>query len=149
MSDDFAEFINASGADGWMKANGLRLTRATVDEVQGTLEVRPEHLQAYGIVHGGIHAAIIETLASVGAAVNAMPHGRSVVGLENHTSFLRAAREGTLHATARPLQRGRRSHVWEAEVKDGEGRLLATGRVRLLVLDEGAPLAGKPAGVPS
>ena len=147
--EDFADFINAAGADGWMKANGLTLTRATVDEVRGTLEVGPQHRQAYGIVHGGVHAAIIETLASVGAAVNTMPHGRSVVGLENHTSFIRAVREGTLHAVARPLQRGRRSHVWEAEVRDGEDRLIATGRVRLMVLEEGTPLAGRLAGVPS
>lgn len=147
MSDaetqDFAELINGSNADGWIRANGLVLTRATKDEVAARLEVDDRHRQAYGIVHGGVHAGIIETLASIGAALNAFPEGRGVVGLENHTSFIRAAREGTLQAVATPLTRGRRSQVWEGRVEDEQGRLLATGRVRLLVLEADAQLAGE------
>lgn len=140
---DLAQAINEQAADGWMKTNGLRLTRATVEEVCGELEIGPVHLQAYGIVHGGVHSGIIETLASIGAALNALAEGRSAVGLENHTSFLRAVRRGRLRATARPLSRGRRSHVWEGSVLDDQDRLVATGRVRLMVLDAQSALAGE------
>jgi 1,4-dihydroxy-2-naphthoyl-CoA hydrolase len=140
---DFSEMINAADARGWSGANGLRIIRATVEEVTAELEIRPMHLQAYGIVHGGVHAAIIETVASVGAAVNVIPQGRSAVGLENHTSFLRAVRSGVLRAVARPLTRGRRTHIWEGSVFDDQGRLAATGRVRLLVLEPDAELAGE------
>ncbi len=141
--EDLSEAINNADASGWSGANGLRLTRATVEEVTAELEIRPMHLQAYGIVHGGVHAAIIETLASVGAAINVLPQGRSVVGLENHTSFLRAVRSGVLRAVAKPITRGRRSHVWEGSVFDEQGRLAATGRVRLMVLEPDAELAGE------
>ena len=65
-----------------------------------------------------------------------------MVGLENHTSFLRAVRSGKLRAVAKPLTRGRRSQVWEGSVYDEEGRLAATGRVRLLVLEPETDLAG-------
>ena len=139
---DFAEAANQT-ADGWMRANGLRFVRATRDEVIAELEVAPHHLQALGLVHGGIHASIIETVCSFGAAINALAEGRTVVGLENHTSFLRAARGGTLRATAKPLTRGRRSQVWEATVADENGRALATGRVRLIVLEQNAEVAGE------
>ncbi|MGA9523835.1 MAG: PaaI family thioesterase [Myxococcaceae bacterium] len=145
--EDLSEMINAADARGWSGANGLRITRATIEEVTAELEIRPIHLQAYGIVHGGVHAAIIETVASVGAAVNVMPHGRSAVGLENHTSFLRAVRSGVLRAVAKPLTRGRRTHVWEATVFDDKGRVAATGRVRLMVLEPEAELAGEKAGL--
>src|SRR3954469_4125579 len=91
---DLADLINNAGADGWVSAMGLKLVRATKDEVTAEMEIGPQHRQAYGIVHGGVHAGIIETLASVGAALNALPEGKSVVGLENHTSFLRAVRSG-------------------------------------------------------
>src|SRR4029077_15280844 len=103
--------------------------RATGDEVTAEMEVGPLHRQPYGIVHGGVHCGIIETICFTGAAPHALPRGQSVVGLENHTSFLHAVREGTLHATARPLMRGRRTQVWEATVNDAEGRAVATGRV--------------------
>jgi uncharacterized protein (TIGR00369 family) len=146
-SPDFAEMLNTSMKDGWMGAMGIRVVRASRDEVEAEVEIGPSHHQAYGIVHGGVHAGIIESIASIGAAIDALPHGRSVVGLENHTSFLRAVRGGKLRAVAKPLSRGRRSQVWEASVYDAEGRLAASGRVRLLVLEPDAELAGTKVGI--
>jgi 1,4-dihydroxy-2-naphthoyl-CoA hydrolase len=121
----------------------VRLVKVALDEVIGELTVRDAHRQPYGVVHGGVYSGLIETVASTGAAFNAMKHGRSAVGLENHTSFLHAVREGTLTATARPLMRGRRTQVWEATVVDERGQAVATGTVRLLCLEADAPLAGK------
>jgi 1,4-dihydroxy-2-naphthoyl-CoA hydrolase len=144
---DFAQLINTAMNDGWLGAMGVKLVSATRDEVVAELTIGPAHLQAYGIVHGGVHSGLIESIASIGAALDAMPAGRSVVGLENHTSFLRAVRSGTLRAVAKPLARGRRSQVWEASVFDEQGRLAATGRVRLMVLEPETQLAGERAGI--
>ena len=144
--EDFAPMLNAQ-RDGWNTAMELRYVSATVDEVTAEWTVGPQHLQAYGIVHGGVHAGIIETLASVGAALNASARGQSIVGLENHTSFIRAVREGTLRAIARPITRGRRTQVWEATVTDPDGRVVATGRVRLLALEPEAAVAGETVAV--
>ena len=138
---DAAAVLNAS-IDGWNAAMGLRFVRATVDEIVAEVTIGPEHRQPYGIVHGGLYAGLIETVASTGAALNAMARGQSVVGLENHTSFLHAVREGTIRATARPLTRGRRTHVWEATITDEAGKLVASGRVRLLALEADATIAG-------
>jgi uncharacterized protein (TIGR00369 family) len=138
---DFAETFNAN-RDGWCEANGLRLIRATADEVEAEWEIGPVHRQIYGIVHGGVHCGVIETIASFGAALSAMPRGQSVVGLENHTTFVRAVRSGTLRAKGRPLTRGRTTQVWEVTITDESDRLVATGRVRLLCLDAGTELAG-------
>jgi uncharacterized protein (TIGR00369 family) len=146
MAEDFTEMLNGS-LDGWNTAMGLRFVSATADEVVAELVIGPSHRQPYGIVHGGVHAGIIETVASVGAALHALPLGRSVVGLENHTSFLHAVREGTLRVTARPLSRGKRTQVWEGTVTDANGRVAATGRVRLLALEAEAPLAGQTVDV--
>lgn len=144
---DFVAMINATMPIGWTGAMGLRVTRATRDEVVAELDVTPTHHQPYGIVHGGVHASIIETLASVGAAISAMPEGKSVVGLENHTSFLKAVRSGVIRAVARPVSRGRTSHVWEVNVTDERGNLAATGRVRLLLLEGDVMVAGEKVGI--
>jgi uncharacterized protein (TIGR00369 family) len=146
-AEDFSEILKSAMNDGWMGAMGIQVVRATREEVIAEVTIGPAHLQAYGIVHGGVHAGIIESLASIGAAIHAMPEGRSVVGLENHTSFLRAVRAGKLRAVAKPLTCGRRSHVWEGSVYDEEGKLAATGRVRLLVLEPEASVAGEKAGL--
>ena len=139
---DLSRELNAS-LSGWGAAMDLKFVHATAAEVVAELEVSARHLQPHGIVHGGVYAGMIETVASVGAGIHALSQGRSVVGLENHTSFLHAVREGRLRATARPLTTGRRTHVWEASVADATSRLVATGRVRLLCLEPGAWLAGQ------
>ncbi len=142
MSDqDFTEAMNAAG-DGWLKAMSVRWVRVTLDEVVAEWDVEEKHTQAYGIVHGGVHCGVIESVASVGAAINAMSRGQSVVGLENQTSFIRAVRGGRLRATGKPVTRGRTTQVWEVSITDEQARVVAKGSVRLLCLDAGAPLAG-------
>ena len=83
----------------------------------------------------------------MGAALAAAPRGQSVVGVENHTSFIHAVRAGRITVTARPLTRGRRSQLWQAEARGDDGTLVASGRVRLLALDAGTALAGQPVGL--
>ncbi len=139
---DVSAMLNAN-LGGWNTAMGLRFTHATTEACTAELEVGPQHLQPYGIVHGGVHAGIIEAACSTGAAIVAMGRGQSVVGLENATSFVAAARGGTLRVTATPVTRGRRTQVWQATVTDAAGKTLATGRVRLLCLEAGTALAGQ------
>lgn len=140
-SKDYAPGLNER-LGGYDSAMGLRFVSATLDEIVAELPVAPKHHQPYGLVHGGVYAGIVETVCSVGAALNALQHGRSAVGLENATSFVRAA-SGTLRARAVPLVRGRRTQVWEARIEDEEGNLLAHGKVRLLCLESGAAMAGE------
>jgi uncharacterized protein (TIGR00369 family) len=64
------------------------------------------------------------------------------VGLENHTSFVRACRSGTLHARATPITRGSRSQVWDVVISNEQDQVVATGRVRMLVLDTDSAVAG-------
>ena len=143
VAKDFSERLN-SMPEGWLQAMGVTITQATPDAVSAELTVGPQHLQGYGIVHGGVHCGLIESLASIGAALYALPRGQSVVGLENNTSFVRAVRAGTrLRAVATPVTRGRQTQVWAANIIDEEDRLVATGRVRLLCLAADQSLAGE------
>lgn len=144
---DAADMINELHVGTWDEVVGLRVLSATPDEVRGRVEVRPTHRQPLGLVHGGVLSGVIESLASVGAAVGAMAEGKHVVGVENHTSFVRAVREGALEATATPLTRGRRTQLWEVTIRGEDGALVATGRVRLLVLDPDAQIAGREVGL--
>lgn len=130
-------------AAGWDSAMRFRYLVTTRDEVVVEYDVEAIHRQPYGIVHGGVYCGAIEATCSTGAAFDAMARGQSVVGVENHTSFVRAVREGRITVRATPITRGRRSQLWEATARDAEGRIVATGRVRLLCLDAGSELAGE------
>ncbi|MCX8073203.1 MAG: PaaI family thioesterase [Candidatus Binatia bacterium] len=129
---------------GFDRHMGVRLLSASRDEVVLEYDVDERHLQPYGIVHGGMHCATIETACSTGAGIDAMERGLAVVGVENHTSFIRAVRSGTIRVTATPITRGRRTQLWEATARDSTGQIVATGRVRLLCLEPDTPLGGQP-----
>jgi uncharacterized protein (TIGR00369 family) len=115
---------------GLVKLLGIRLTEATGDRVRLGWDVSPDHYQPFGIVHGGVHCAAIETAASVGAALWFGDRG-SVVGVSNQTDFLRAVDHGALSAVATPIHRGRSQQLWLVEVTDEQDRLVARGQVRL------------------
>jgi 1,4-dihydroxy-2-naphthoyl-CoA hydrolase len=138
--EDLAEHVNRVPS-GWANEMGITILSATPDEVTCEWEVTEKHHQGYGIVHGGVHCGVIETLASIGAALVAHPRGQQVVALENSTSFIRAVRSGRLHAVARPVTLGRMSQVWQAWIRDDEEGLVAQGHVRLLCLNEDRPMS--------
>ena len=142
VDSDVVTMLNA-GRGGFEVAIGLQFTRASADEVMCEVPVGPHLTQPYGLVHGGVYSSIVETIASVGAALFAMQKGQTTVGLENTTSFLRAVRSGTLFGISRPLHRGRATQVWQVEIRGDDGKLAATGRVRMLCLEPGAQVAGE------
>ena len=142
LPEDLLDMLNSTRG-GFNELIGLRYVCANYDEVIAEVPIGPHLHQPYGLVHGGVYASIIEAVASTAAAIHALSEGRTAVGLENTTSFLRAAREGKLTAHATPLVRGQRSHVWEVRVTDNQERLLATGRVRVLCLPAGTAVAGE------
>jgi 1,4-dihydroxy-2-naphthoyl-CoA hydrolase len=124
---------------------GLEILSASAERVEAQLSIDDRHRQVQGVVHGGVYATIVETLGSVGALVAMGSDRCAVVGMENHTSFLRAVRSGKLMAVAVPLNRGRRTQLWEVRVLTEDGKLAASGRLRTLCLEDGAVLAGDDA----
>jgi 1,4-dihydroxy-2-naphthoyl-CoA hydrolase len=108
----------------------LGMVEVSSDRAVFRCPIRPVHHQPYGIVHGGVYCSIVESAASVAAATWFGDRGH-VVGVHNATNFVRAVREGTLTATATPLQRGRTQQLWQVEILDEEQRLVAHGQVRL------------------
>ena len=104
-----------------------------VDRCTGRLPVRPQVCQPLGMVHGGVYAAIAETLASTGTARGVYATGGAALGLSNNTSFLRPITEGSVYGNAVAIHRGRTTWVWDVEMRDDQGRLCATARVTIAV----------------
>src|SRR5450755_3334015 len=114
---------------------GLEITELSADSVRGRVQVRDELKQPGGLIHGGVYAAMAESLASTGTAAVVMPEGKIAVGLSNQTSFLRPITQGTICGTATAKHRGRTTWVWEVELTDDAGRLCVLTRVTVAVRD--------------
>lgn len=124
---------------------GLEVSGLGGEVVYGRLEVADHHKQPFGIVHGGVYAAVAESLASAGTAALVVPEGRVPLGLSNQASFLRPVSGGVISAEARPRHRGRTTWVWDVELSDEAGRLCAVVRMTIAVrsLEEVQPPSGQ------
>ncbi len=112
---------------------GLEITELTEDLAIGRVAVRDELKQPFGLVHGGVYAAMAEALASVATGVAVSRDGLLAMGLSNQTSFLRPITEGTIHGRAERRHAGRTTWVWEVEMTDDVGRLCVLTRMTVAV----------------
>jgi 1,4-dihydroxy-2-naphthoyl-CoA hydrolase len=110
---------------------GLVVDSASSTEVLAHLEVDERHLQGSGIVHGGVYAHVIESLATMGASAAVRDRGQRAVGVNNQTDFMRPFSTGRLDLVARPIQQGRTLQLWLVEISNGAGKMVARGQVRL------------------
>jgi 1,4-dihydroxy-2-naphthoyl-CoA hydrolase len=112
---------------------GLVITEASDGLVRAEMAIRDELRQPQGLVHGGVYAAIAESIASTGTYVGVADETATVMGLSNLTSFMRPMTEGTIHAVARARHRGRTTWLWEVDLLDDADRLCAASRVTIAV----------------
>jgi uncharacterized protein (TIGR00369 family) len=118
---------------GFDRLFGFELLKVSDTEARGQVRVRDELKQAYGIVHGGVYAALAESLASIATALAVVEDGKIAVGLSNQTSFLRPITDGTVHGLATRKHRGRTTWVWEVEMSDDAGRVCVLTRMTIAV----------------
>ena len=110
-------------------AYGLEFVSATV----GRVTVREELLGADGTVASGVYAAIAESLASTGTAVEVVPDGLVPSGLSNATYVVSDVREGVLEATARCRARGELEWIWDVEIGPPDDKPSAIATVAIAV----------------
>jgi uncharacterized protein (TIGR00369 family) len=115
----------------FMQATGFEFDEVGPTHVTGWIDLGPQHHQPWGLVHGGVYTTVIESAASVGASMAAQERGMAAVGVNNNTNFLRSMVAGRVSVDASPVQQGRTQQLWEVRVADEQGRLVATGQVRL------------------
>jgi uncharacterized protein (TIGR00369 family) len=135
MSDPTAP---AQAPDRFGELLGLEMLEQGPERVRARVQIGPRHHQPYGIVHGGVYCAIVEDVASHGAGLAARAAGqRGIVGVSNHTDFLRSHAAGELVAEGLPVHRGRTQQLWQVEIRrSADGKLVARGQVRFQVLSE-------------
>jgi len=119
---------------GWDSALGIRVEQHTATRVVAYVDIDERHQQAYGIVHGGVWASIVETVGSHGAALAAreVTGSMAVVGISNSTDFLRPHSTGRVRAIGTPIFTGRTQQLWQVEIeREKDGKLVARGQLRL------------------
>jgi 1,4-dihydroxy-2-naphthoyl-CoA hydrolase len=134
MSDaSYAEGLGLNSPDstGFVSSMGLMFDSVTGTQVLAHLDATEAHHTPWGIVHGGVYASIIESVASIGGSLAVRDLGQFAVGVNNQTDFLRQHRTGRLDVVANAIHQGRAMQLWLVDIANDQGKTVARGQLRL------------------
>jgi 1,4-dihydroxy-2-naphthoyl-CoA hydrolase len=118
---------------GFDRHYGLEFLECSDSEVRAQVAVREHHKQPAGLVHGGLYAALAESISSIATGLTVLEEGNVAMGMANNTSFLRPITQGTVHAHAVRIHRGRTTWLWDVTFTDDDGRTCALTRMTIAV----------------
>ena len=104
----------------------MRLTDFTDEGTVMEMEVRPEHKNLWGTMHGGALASLVDSSCGTAASILLGPD-ETIVTIDLRTQYIRAAREGMLRAESKVVARTSRYLMAECEIFDGDRNLVARG----------------------
>ena len=115
---------------------GIEFTELADDALRGRMPVDERTRQPGGVLHGGASVLFAETLASWAATLAVDTSRFHCVGMEINANHLRPVASGWVYGEARPIARGRTTHVWEVRITTDEGKLVCISRCTMAVLPE-------------
>lgn len=109
------------------------------DDARARVVVSDDLRQPVGLMHGGVMSTLVESVCSRATALAVLGDGMAAMGQSISVNFMRPITEGHAEVHARARHRGRTTWVWEAEVRDADGRLCALAQMTIAV----RPLPGQ------
>ena len=133
----------SSDASAFVRTSGLVVDEVTTTTLRGHADLGGDHLTAWGTVHGGVYASIVESAGGAGAGFAVADRDQIAVGVHNGTDFLRPSTGGRVEVAAHALFQGRSQQLWDVVISQAEGgAVLARGQLRLQNVPRPDPTGG-------
>ena len=115
---------------------GIECIELGEDYVVSRMPVDHRTHQPMGLLHGGASAALIESIGSMGSTLLLDITKQHPVGIEINANHISGIRSGAVVAKGIILHAGRRTHLWQVDIKDeNSGKLVCTGRLTVMIVD--------------
>ena len=122
-----------SGGGALTQKMGIEFLKLSAEKSVATMPVEG-NTQVIGLLHGGAHVVLGESLGSISSAIHAGP-GRYAVGIEINATHSRSVTSGVVTGTCTALVLGRTLATHEIVIRDEEGRRLSTVRMTNMLRD--------------
>ena len=133
LDPELVQRLITSGGGALARKMGIEFLELSADHSVATMPVEG-NTQVVGILHGGAHVVLGESLGSVSSAIHAGP-GRIAMGIEINASHSRSVASGIVTATCTAISLGRTLATHEIVVRDEAGRRLSTVRMTNFLKD--------------
>jgi len=127
LSPAAAELMQSRGLGPLAEKMGIELLELSAERAVATMPVEG-NTQPLGVLHGGAHVVLGESLGSFAANVWAHPD-KVAVGIEVNASHSRSATSGIVTAVCSAINLGKSLAVHEIVISDEAGRRLSTVRI--------------------
>ena len=117
-----------------METLDIKYVEVGVDYVVAEMPVNSRVHQPAGLLHGGATAALAESTGSAASHLFVDIEKYEVRGLEITANHVRSVKSGVVRATARPIHRGKTTHLWEIKVTDEEGQLISICKLTAILI---------------
>jgi uncharacterized protein (TIGR00369 family) len=134
LSPAAAELMQLRGLGPLAEKMGIELVELSAERAVATMPVEG-NTQPLGVLHGGAHVVLGESLGSFAANVWAHPD-KVAVGIEVNASHSRPVSSGTVTAVCTALSLGKTLATHEIVVSDDQGRRLSTVRITNYLRDK-------------
>lgn len=115
---------------------GLVFDEISATLVRGHAELNEDHHTPWGVVHGGVYTAMIESAGSVGASYAVAERKQFAVGVHNATDFLRPSTGAHVQVEATALFQSKTQQLWDVVITDqATGKVLSRGQLRTQNVD--------------
>lgn len=135
MNDPFSptalEFLELRGMGDLANKLEIELIALSAEYAEATMPV-VGNTQPLGVLHGGAHVVIAESLGSMASNVHAHPWGYAV-GIELSASHHASATDGKVRAECRAIKLGKTLATHQIQMFDEAGQLLSTVRITNLI----------------
>jgi uncharacterized protein (TIGR00369 family) len=121
------EVMKLRGIGALAEKMGIELKEVSAERTVATMPVEG-NTQPLGILHGGAHVVLAESLGSIAANVHAHPWGYAV-GIELNASHHSSVSEGIVTGTCTAVKLGKSLTTHEVKMTDEMGNLLSTVRI--------------------
>lgn len=97
------------------------------------MSLEEKHLNPFGGIHGGVYASLIDT-AAYWAVYGDVAENAGLISLDLQVDNLAPVREGRLRVEGRRVKAGRSVCFADGAVMDGQGKCLARGTSKQMVV---------------
>jgi len=126
-------FVEAT-RDGFPGHLGIVITHLEHGLARAEMTLGPQHLTPTNYLHGGAVVSLADTVCGAGCQGSKPDGALGFTTIELKCNFMGTATEGTVTSEARLIHGGRSTQVWDADVKNPDGKLIASFRCTQIVL---------------
>ena len=133
LPPELVERLITSGGGALAQKMGFEFIELSAEHSVARMPVEG-NTQVIGLLHGGAHVVLGESLGSISSAIHAGP-GRYAVGIEINATHSRSITEGWVTGTCTSITLGRTLATHEIAITDDQGRRLSTIRMTNMLRD--------------